>query len=164
MLGFAWSLGLAAAMAATAENPSLFRVRIAQKTLAASVSRALEGASTRLARDSCAAIFSDFADSSGQPLQANLARLATSGSGYLALIAFHDGKDDRRCFRSRTFAFTFPGSRVVWVCPQFASEQRLDPGFGEVTLIHEALHSLGLGEDPPSAAEITSRVVARCGR
>jgi hypothetical protein len=66
--------------------------------------------------------------------------------------------------RARTLAVTAPGSRAVWVCPQFALEQRRDPGLAEVTLLHEALHSLGLGEDPPSAAEITSRIVTRCGR
>jgi hypothetical protein len=69
-----------------------------------------------------------------------------------------------RCARGRTLAVTAPGSRAVWVCPQFALEQRRDPGLAEVTLLHEALHSLGLGEDPPSAAEITSRIVTRCGR
>lgn len=30
-------------------------------------------------------------------------------------------------------------------------------------LIHEALHTLGRGEDPPSAREIQKRVLARCG-
>jgi len=30
-------------------------------------------------------------------------------------------------------------------------------------MIHEALHTLGLGENPPTSAEITERVLARCG-
>ena len=34
----------------------------------------------------------------------------------------------------------------------------------EATLIHEALHTLGLGENPPTSREITSRVVSRCHR
>ena len=33
----------------------------------------------------------------------------------------------------------------------------------EAILIHEALHSLGLGEDPPSSDYITERIRARCG-
>jgi hypothetical protein len=33
----------------------------------------------------------------------------------------------------------------------------------EAILIHELLHSLGLGENPPSSDYITSRVRARCG-
>ena len=32
------------------------------------------------------------------------------------------------------------------------------------TFIHEILHTLGLSENPPSPREITSRVLARCGR
>jgi hypothetical protein len=31
-------------------------------------------------------------------------------------------------------------------------------------VIHEMLHSLGLGENPPSSREITKQVTARCGR
>jgi hypothetical protein len=34
----------------------------------------------------------------------------------------------------------------------------------DVLLIHEMLHSLGLGENPPSSREITEHVVARCGK
>jgi hypothetical protein len=32
------------------------------------------------------------------------------------------------------------------------------------SFIHEILHTLGLGENPPSSREITKRVIARCGR
>jgi hypothetical protein len=31
-------------------------------------------------------------------------------------------------------------------------------------VIHEVLHSLGLGENPPSSDHITERVRARCGQ
>jgi hypothetical protein len=31
-------------------------------------------------------------------------------------------------------------------------------------IIHEELHSLGLGENPPDSKEITQQVIARCGR
>ncbi len=30
-------------------------------------------------------------------------------------------------------------------------------------IIHESLHSLGLGENPPRSQDITSRVTERCG-
>jgi hypothetical protein len=36
-------------------------------------------------------------------------------------------------------------------------------GFAAVIVLHEALHSLGLEENPPSSEEITYRVMARCG-
>jgi hypothetical protein len=42
--------------------------------------------------------------------------------------------------------------------------QQLDPPLAEAIIIHEALHTLGLREDPPSSREITRRVVKRCGR
>ena len=34
------------------------------------------------------------------------------------------------------------------VCPQFVREQRQDPSHAPVVLIHELLHTLGLGENP----------------
>ena len=37
-----------------------------------------------------------------------------------------------------------------------------NPSQTEAYLIHEALHSLGLGENPPSPKEITGRVLAMC--
>ena len=45
----------------------------------------------------------------------------------------------------------------------FAAQRRHDRRQTEVILIHETLHTLGLGENPPSSREITSRVLARCG-
>jgi len=39
---------------------------------------------------------------------------------------------------------------------------RRDPILADAALIHESLHSLGLGENPPSSLEITSRVISRC--
>ena len=47
---------------------------------------------------------------------------------------------------------------------RFVETQFSDPGFAAALVIHEELHVLGLGENPPSAREITARVVARCGR
>jgi hypothetical protein len=35
--------------------------------------------------------------------------------------------------------------------------------YAEAVLIHEALHSLGLGENPPLSDYITERIQARCG-
>jgi len=37
-----------------------------------------------------------------------------------------------------------------------------NPSQTEAFLIHEELHSLGLGENPPSPKEITARVLALC--
>jgi len=62
-------------------------------------------------------------------------------------------------------AFTSPGSRLVFVCSRkFADLTFGDWDLARAVVIHEALHSLGLGENPPSSLEITARVRARCGR
>lgn len=163
----AWIAGASAtegSQGAPLTRDAPFRVRIARPALAASVRAALEGASRRLAAPACTLVLSEYRDAEGRTLQANLDTLGESGPGYLGLIGWYDGQGAAGCLRGRTLAVTAPGSRAVWVCPQFALEQRRDPGLAEVTLLHEALHSLGLGENPPSAAEITSRVVERCGR
>ena len=39
---------------------------------------------------------------------------------------------------------------------------RRNRAWAVATLIHEALHTLGLGENPPSSTEITERVLRRC--
>ena len=37
------------------------------------------------------------------------------------------------------------------------------PFYAEAVIIHETLHSLGLGENPPSSQAITHRVLQQCG-
>jgi len=121
-------------------------------------------AAERLAEPGCARVFSDFKDASGRTLQQRLDELGTSGAGHLQAIYFYDGAHRRACQRRRTLAGTELGSYVVHVCPQFVSNQRQDPDQASVTIIHELLHTLGLGENPPSSEEITRHVRARCGR
>jgi hypothetical protein len=62
-------------------------------------------------------------------------------------------------------AFTTPGSQVVSFCgEQFTGRiNRQDLGRLAIIVLHEELYSLGLGEDPPTSAEITRRVESRCG-
>lgn len=45
---------------------------------------------------------------------------------------------------------------------RFVRQVGRNPRHAEATLLHEALHSLGLGENPPSPDYITERVEARC--
>ena len=60
-------------------------------------------------------------------------------------------------------AVTAPGSRVVYVCGRsFAEAQARSPKRAEMVVLHEALHTLGLGENPPDSGEITRRVGERC--
>ena len=55
------------------------------------------------------------------------------------------------------------GSRLVFVCGRdFARAWKKAPREIAATVIHEMLHSLGLGENPPTPREITYRVEKAC--
>ena len=69
----------------------------------------------------------------------------------------------RRLREATTVMFTTPGSKVVFVCGrQLERMARQDRGYLSVLVIHEVLHTLGLGENPPSSNTITIRVANRC--
>src|SRR5262245_35553903 len=140
------------------------RVRIVARLEAAAVRAAVEGATRRLQREEWRHILTDFSDVAGRSLLANLAALGATPEDYLGLIRLHDGGADHRCAKSGILAVTSPGSRTVRICPQFAQRQLRDPALAEVVILHEALHTLGLGENPPLSTVITNRVAARCGR
>ena len=131
----------------------------------AALDRAAEGALRRLRTPECQQVFSDFRDAAGRTLRERLEALAQTGDGYLASrMWFVDGSGARACRDSQTLAVTGRGSSVVFVCAAQLRERAFhDPAFVEATLIHEELHSLGLGENPPSSHEITARVQRRCG-
>jgi hypothetical protein len=129
------------------------------------LSTAVRDASSRLSVPSCQQIFADFRDAAGHTLREKLDALGTTGQSYLDLLVFYDGHGMARCQDRHTFASTSPGSRVIYICaPQFREKQRRDPGLAAAMIIHEALHSLGLGENPPASKEITAGIVSRCGR
>jgi hypothetical protein len=124
---------------------------------------AVVGARQRLEQPACRALLTEFSDRSGRTLQENLAALGETGGNYLARVLFADGSGRLRCGGDEAYAFTKPGSRVVYVCGRaFKNLARRDPVKAQAIVIHEALHTLGLGENPPTSAEITARVVARC--
>ena len=61
-------------------------------------------------------------------------------------------------------ALTAPGSRVVYVCGRLFQEVAArSAARAEIVVLHEALHTLGLGENPPDSLKITRRVGERCG-
>jgi len=152
--------GGAPAQVGTADGvriPSPFADRAARKAIA--------GARKRLANPACRRVLTDFSDASGRRLDAVLAENGETAQGQLDLLLFHDGSDEPRCRNAAVMAYTTPGSRDVFLCGgQFTQEQRRRPIDAEAIVIHEMLHSLGLGENPPTAAEITSRVLWRCAR
>jgi hypothetical protein len=129
---------------------------------ARAVDRARAGALERLESDECRKVFTDFKDAEGRTLQQNLDEWAASPAEYIALIPFLDGSSQARCRDGKTALVASPGVRRVFVCPRFADFQLKQPGVAESMLIHEILHTLGLGENPPSSLEITQRVETRC--
>jgi hypothetical protein len=124
---------------------------------------AVMGARRRLEQPDCQRLFSEFSDASGRPLQETLDALGQTSAGYLGWVVFADASARPHCKAGGSFAFTTPGSRVVYVCgPQLKDATDQNLAKAEAVVIHEMLHSLGLGENPPTSAEITARVQARC--
>jgi hypothetical protein len=77
-----------------------------------------------------------------------------------------DGSSQARCRQAKAALVASPGVRRVFVCRTFADVQLRQPGVAESMVIHEILHTLGLGEAPqpgaPTSLEITQHVEARC--
>ena len=124
---------------------------------------ALESASARFADADCRKIFTDFEDGNGRSLADRLSSVAVDIHVYLTMVTFIDDTRHRRC-ATGVLVFTAPGSRVVRVCAEELKRiNAQQPDYVVASLIHEILHTLGLGENPPSSREITARVLARCG-
>jgi hypothetical protein len=89
----------------------------------------------------------------------------SAGDYLVNQVWFVSGDDSTICRRERSVpAFTVPGHHVVRICStQFAELSTRLPVAAELVLIHEMLHTLGLGETPPSSREITQQVTMRCG-
>lgn len=128
------------------------------------VRRAVHGAGRRLAEPSCAAVLGDFRDPAGRRLADRLGALSLAPEDYARLVLFYDGSNDDPCRRPRVYAFTSPGSRVVRACPTLGALAAARPDAAEAVVIHELLHTLGLGDDRPSSAWITAAVESRCLR
>jgi hypothetical protein len=124
---------------------------------------AIRGAMQRLDRPQCRQVLSDFLDGSGRTVQDGLEDLGETPRSYLAQLTFHEGLDSRPCRQDAILAFTSVGHRDVYLCsPQFWQAYRTNPTRVEATVIHEMMHTLGLGENPPSAMEIDAQVLRRC--
>jgi hypothetical protein len=124
--------------------------------------RAAKAAAERLERPDCQKVLSDFRDASGHTIQARLDRIGDTPRQYLARLTFRDALD-HRCRDSARLAFTTVGERDVFICgTQLWQTYRIDPVHVEALIIHEMMHTLGLGENPPSSLEINAGVLKRC--
>ena len=130
---------------------------------AAAVERAREVAARRLEDAECRRVFSDFHDALGRTIERNLEEWAMSPVEYLRMVPFVDGSGELLCRRDDVVLVSTPNVPRVIVCPGFARLQRSQPGAAANRVIHEELHTLGLGENPPTTSEITRRVEIRCG-
>jgi hypothetical protein len=128
------------------------------------VRMALVAAHKRLGDPACQRIFTDFTSVDGRRLDQVLAEHGATGQGFLSQLFFYDGSRRLACGDRGRFAFTQPSSRVVFVCGRrFRQKREWNPAASEALIIHEMLHALGLGEDPPTSVAITAQVLERCG-
>ena len=137
---------------------------------ASAVDRAKAGAARRLQESECLKVLTDFRDGEGQTLDRNLEPWGVSAAEYVRTLTFRDGATLPDCRQARIAMVTVRGFPRVYVCPggagaaqsRFARTQAERPSLAEAMVIHEMLHTLGLGENPPSSLEITERVRTRC--
>ena len=129
------------------------------------VSQAVAEALRRLSDPRCQQLFSDFRDSSGRTLQSRLDEMGMTAQSYLRSLLVLDGDRGAFCQSSGVLAGTRRGGQVIVLCGgRFGRAQFRDPALGAAVILHEELHSLGLGENPPSTLEISERVLSRCAR
>jgi hypothetical protein len=142
-------------------DPVQLRLQGAARAAAQS---AIAGAQARLRESSCRSVLGDFATAEGQLLQERLEALGMEPDDYLMTLVFVDGDAQKACASGRALAGTRPGSQVVSLCSRaFTEAERRNSRLAEAIVIHEMLHTLGLGEDPPQSRQITAKVLERCG-
>jgi hypothetical protein len=128
----------------------------------ATIERARDGAARKIERPACQRLLAEFKDKQGRSLSENLATWDRTPAEYLRTIPFRDGSFHPLCRSGTSALVSVVGMRPVFVCPRFRKEAERDPWSAENWIIHEMLHTLGLGENPPSSREITERVGQRC--
>jgi hypothetical protein len=121
----------------------------------------LELAARRLREPECLKVFSEFQLPDGSTPLRTLEATGLSAEAFLHSMEWENGADTPRCPPGATLATTRNGRRVS-VCPPFARAFAERPQLGATLVIHEQLHALGLGEDPPSSLHITARVEHWC--
>jgi hypothetical protein len=160
LLVAAWSHS---ATAIEADRTSWPLIRIPDPVARATAIAGLESASESLVNGDCGKVLTDYETERGQTLADRLSSLEVDIQTYVRMVTFVDDSRHRVCEKGGLF-FTSPGSRVVRVCVEALKQMRSRPADLVALFIHEVLHSLGLGESPPSSEAITARVKARCGR
>jgi hypothetical protein len=125
---------------------------------------AREGAMRRLKDPVCQGLLDELKDVRDQPLRVKLSSFGVSADQYLAMLPFLDGSERPLCKGGQTQLLTARGVARVVVCRPFLQTVDSERATAEVYVIHEMLHTLGLGENPPSSQEITRAVKLRCAK
>jgi len=156
--GVAWCLSAAPVGAFDAP-----RIHFQAGTERFAVQRAIDDASRRLGTADCQRVLDDFTDAEGRTLTENLDRRGKTPLQFFNALYLWEDRDTPRCRLGSTLAFTAPGNAVIWICSHPFKDAALNqPRLGGAILIHEMLHALGLGENPPRSDHITRQVLARC--
>jgi len=119
------------------------------------------GARERLGDPECQAVLADFQSVNGGRLDLVLRSTGRTAQEQLDLLVLESGLGRPLCDRRVSMAFTRIGSPEVSIC--LRPFTLLPQPMQEAVLIHEMLHSLGLGENPPESVAITTQVLKRCG-
>ena len=157
----AWTVAIVMSASSGTLQSGPMRVLLAGRAQTAVVA-AIAGALQRLESPSCQRLLTDFSDESGRPLADNLSATGLTLPVYVSRLYAVEGDPARECANNtRIRAFTAPGSRVIHLCSaHFGTTSEIVSA--QMTIIHEILHTLGLGENPPSSDQITRQVTARC--
>ena len=151
-------------MTGTASGQTPVLLQFVERDSAFAVQRSADGAAARLARPACQDVLGDFTDVAGERLSIVLAKKGVTALEAFGRIRLVDHSAAPQCHAGPTLAFTQTGSSVIRICSlQFRNRFNRNRWTTEIILIHEFLHALGLGENPPTSESITKRVATRCG-
>ncbi len=146
-----------------AENPTrVVSVRALDPGDANIAEAARQGAIARLRNPECRLVLGDFTDANGRKLHEKLEAFGVGPDEYLAMLPLLDGEGRPLCKANRSQLVTSAGVARVFVCKSFLDTVYQRRAMAEVYVIHEMLHTLGLGENPPTSQDITQKVVKRC--
>jgi hypothetical protein len=137
-------------------------LRVLRSFEAGRVEAARAGAMRRLAVPECRSLLEEYKDAAGRPLTAKLAEFGVPADQYLAMLPFLDGESRPLCGRGQSELLTVRGVARILVCPPFLQTVDRERVTAEVYVIHEMLHTLGLGENPPTSQQVTQRVKRQC--
>jgi len=122
--------------------------------------RARLGARERLGWPECQAVLADFESVNGGRLDLVLRSTGRTAQEQLEQLVLGSGLGRAGCGAGQ-LAFTRVGSSTVSIC--LRPFTLLPAAEQDAVLIHEMLHSLGLGENPPESVAITAQIMRRCG-